>query len=458
MTQTVRAAYRTRALSADREPSGSPRRATAASALSFVFPGLGQLYNRQPWLGLVLGLPVLLLIAGGVGLYLFAWDSFVARLFDAGFLIGLMALNGALLTWRLVAILQAHARRSRFDLARGATYLTIGLALAAMLMHAVPALYGIKFVQTLRAVALGGDGGGEGVRESFFTSPGAAGFAVPEPSDQPDLERGERVNVLLVGLDSLPTRTSVLTDTMLVVSLDPDSGESAMISIPRDLYGAPLPDGATYDDKLNSLMTAASGDPARYPLGGVGVLKATISELLGQPIHYFAAVNLFGFKEAVDAIGGVDVQVERAVADPHYYNEYDALTGFYIEPGPHHMDGSTALAFVRSRQGEGDNDFTRAARQQQMLEALRQKLTAGSLLANLPGLLDAVRNTIATDVPQDRFPQLARAVQEADISRLEQAVLEPPEYVTPATGPGGAYVLIPDLAAIRRLADDLLGS
>jgi LCP family protein required for cell wall assembly len=327
-----------------------------------------------------------------------------------------------------------------------------------MAMHAVPAFYGVKAVETVQSVSLGGDSGGEGVRDRFFIIPGSSGGRLPTPSDRPDLEAGERVNVLLVGIDELPNRTDTLTDTMLVVSLDPDSGESSMLSVPRDLYGAPLPGGGTYDAKLNSLMAAAGSDPVNYPEGGVGALKATISELLGVPIDYFAAINLLGFKDAVDAIGGIDITVQRSISDASYTDEYNRQTGFYIDPGTYHMDGHMALGYVRSRFGPGDDDFVRAARQQQVLTAIREKLTAGNLLTTLPAVLDAVQNTIATDVPEDHFSELAQAVQEADVSRLERAVIEPPDYVTPSTAADGAYILVPDIAAIRRLADDLMGS
>ena len=455
MTGTARTTYAGVSAGADRADQ-TTRRAAVAALLSFLFPGLGQLYNEQRWLALAVALPVLAIIGMVAILYVVAPDALVSRLFDGRFLTGVLALNAVLLLWRLGAIVQAHRRLARFSLRRGGTYATLGLALLTVLMHAVPTVYGVKAIETLEAVSLGGAGGGEGIRDTFYGGPTPSPGSAHAAGEHPDVELGERVNVLLVGLDQLPYREDVLTDTMLIVSLDPTTGESAMLSVPRDLYGAPMPNGRTYDAKLNSLMTEASEDPERYPLGGVGVLKATVSELLGVPIHYFVAINLLGFKDAVDAIGGVDVQVERPVADPLYADEDGRSVGFFIEPGLHHMDGHTALAFVRSRLGPGDDDFSRAARQQQLLEALGRKLTAGNLLTRLPRILDAVRNTVSTDIPSDQIPQLARAIQRVDVSQTEQAVLEPPEYVTPATGPGGAYILVPDLPAIRRLAGELM--
>jgi anionic cell wall polymer biosynthesis LytR-Cps2A-Psr (LCP) family protein len=173
-------------------------------------------------------------------------------------------------------------------------------------------------------------------------------------------------------------------------------------------------------------------------------------------IHYFAAINLLGFKQTVDSIGGVDITVDRTVNDPTYYNEFDQPEPLYIKTGTYHMNGHLALAFVRSRKGIGDSDFTRADRQQQLLEAMRAKLTAGNLLLALPGLLDAVKNTIATDVPSNRLAELAAAVQRADMSQLQRIVLQPPDYMRADPFSSAGYILIPDLRAIRAIGEQLL--
>lgn len=434
----------------DRRAREDPR-ATLAAFLSFLFPGLGQAYNGERALATLLAVPVLGIVGTILIVALVARVGVIARLLDARFLIGLIVLDLALLGWRLVAIAQAHLRRRPFSTRRWTTWATALVLLFTLVMHAVPAWYATLAIDTLSAVAA--DTGDPGVTDGDAHE----GFApLPPPSDQPEVTRGERVNILLVGVDFAPGRTTDLTDTMLIVSLDPDTGRTSMLSVPRDLYGAPLPDGREWDAKLNSLMASASANPAEFPLGGPGTLKATISELLDVPIHYFAAINIIGFKQAIDVIGGVDVTNPRLINDPAYFNEFGEHTGFYLEPGTYHMDGTTAVAYARTRQGVGDNDFTRADRQQQILAAVREKLTAGNLILALPGLLDAVKNTIATDLPESRLPELAAALQEADTDSLERAVIQPP-LVTPATAADGAYILIPDFEGIRELAADLLG-
>src|SRR5207237_9295945 len=144
-------------------------------------------------------------------------------------------------------------------------------------------------IDTLGAVAEGGSGGNGDLRDAF----GRLSDALPAPSGMPDPTR-ERINVLLVGIDWAPGRGEHLTDTMLVGSIDPVTGRSAMVSVPRDLYGAHLPDGRNYNAKLNSLLVVATLDRQQYPLGGVTTLKGAIGELLGVRIDYFAAVNLPG--------------------------------------------------------------------------------------------------------------------------------------------------------------------
>jgi len=427
-------------------------RASLAALLSFLFPGLGQAYNGQSGLAWLLAAPTLVLVGAVSVVLLVGTPRLLALLFDFRFLIGLIVLDLAFLAWRLVAMAQAHGRRERPRLRSWASWVTAGLVTVTLAMHVLPAYYLAKAIDTLDALALGGTHGKDlGDTFRFFSG-------LPQPSGEPDLTEGERVNILLVGVDSAPGRTTALTDTMLVVSLDPNGTRSAMISVPRDLYGTPLPDGRVYNAKLNSLMSRAAANPDEYPLGGVGTLKAAIGELLGVPIHYFAAINLLGFKQTVDAIGGVDITVTRAISDPTYNDEFGSRVGFYLKPGTYHMDGRMALAFVRSRKGAGDNDFTRADRQQQLIAAVREKLTAGNLLLALPGLLDAVKNTIATDVPSERIAELAQAVQGADMSQLQRIVLQPPEFMTADPFSSAGYILIPDLDAIRAIGTALLSA
>jgi LCP family protein required for cell wall assembly len=433
----------------------SDPRSAAAAALSFLFPGAGQAYNQQWLLASLLAAPILLLV-----LLLFVVviqeGSFLSRLLDARILIALVVLDLALLGWRLVAIVQAHGVHSRLALNEWPDgwpgWVTAALVFVTLSMHVLPAYYAMKAIDTLDSVAL--EGGG-----ALFDNREGRDIVITAPTYEPEVSRGERVTVLLVGIDYAPGRVTHLTDTMLVATLDTTSGEGALISVPRDLYGVPLGDGRVYNAKLNSLMTRASADPESYPLGGPGTLKAAIGELLGTRIHYFAAIDLSGLRQVIDTIGGIDVTVERAVSDPLFNDPFNVVRGgFYIDAGTHHLDGATALAYVRSRMGAGDSDFTRAARQQQVLTAIAEKMTAGNLLVTLPGLLDAIRDNVATDIPSARIPGLAGAGEEANLGQLAHVVLEPPTYVTPEPFSAAGYILHPDLDAIRDLGESIFGS
>jgi polyisoprenyl-teichoic acid--peptidoglycan teichoic acid transferase len=430
----------------------SDPRSAAAATLSFLFPGLGQGYNGQWALASLLAAPVLLIVALGFLVVAGSGSGILSRLLDSRILLGLVVLNLALLGWRLVAILQAHVDRDRLTLRSWPTWVTGALVVATLAMHALPTYYAAKAIDTLGAVSLEGGGG--------LLDDGTGGdvdFDVP--SYQPEVARGERVTILLVGVDFAPGRTTHLTDTMLVATLDSATGEGAMISIPRDLYGVPLGDGRVYNAKLNSLMATASADPVTYPQGGPGTLKAAIGDLLGTRIHYFAAIDIEGLREVIDTLGGVTVTVERTLNDPRYQDTLTGQRGLYIEAGEQHLNGYTALGYVRSRMSAGESDFTRAERQQQLLTAIAAKLTAGNLLVTLPGLLDAVKGNVATDIPSARISALAGEVQEADLGGLERVVLSPDDgFVTVDATSAAGYVLYPNLEAIRALADEIFES
>jgi len=419
--------------------------------LSFIFPGIGQAYNGQWALASFLAIPVLLIGTLGVLVVALGGSGVASRLLDARVLIALIVVDVTLLGWRLVAILQAHRERSRLTFDRWPTWLTAGLVVLTFAMHALPAYYASKAIDTLGSVALEG-GGVLGGSEAGHQ------IDIAAPSFQPNLGLGERVTVLLVGIDFAPGRYQHLTDTMLVATLDPLTGEGAMISVPRDLYGVPLGDGRIYNAKLNSLMAAASADPATYPEGGPATLKAAIGDLLGTTIHYFAAIDIEGLRQVIDTIGGVDVTVERSIADPGYRDTLTGELGFYLEAGSQHLDGKSALGYARSRMSAGESDFTRAERQQVLLTAIARKLTAGNLLITLPGLLDAMRDNVATDIPSRGIPDLAAEVQDTDLGDLEQVILGPPEFVVAEENAAAGYILHPVLEAISKVGEHIFAT
>jgi LCP family protein required for cell wall assembly len=274
----------------------------------------------------------------------------------------------------------------------------------------------------------------------------------PSPTPEPLLSR---INVLLLGIDSGPGRNQALTDTMIVVSLDPIGKTVSMMSIPRDTVNAPLGDGAAYQPKLNSLLAFATRNPGAFPgRKPIRVLKDAIGGIVGLPIDYYASVDLPGFIRIVDAIGGIGVFVKEPLAD-YRYKEY-GFRGFFIDAGCHHMDGQTALAYARIRYSAGQNDFTRAGRQQQVLVAARDQVVRKGLLLDVPALFDALKKTIRTDLPQALVPRLAELATDIDARDVTQAVVQPPLVAYGRNAYGS--VLIPDLVAIRAVADGLFSA
>jgi LCP family protein required for cell wall assembly len=264
----------------------------------------------------------------------------------------------------------------------------------------------------------------------------------------------ERLNVLVIGLDATRDRTATLTDTLMVVSLDPVGRSVTMLSVPRDTVNVPLGNGDVFGPKINALFGFAERHPEVFPEGGLVAVERAVGALLGIDIHYRAVADLAGFVRIVDAVGGVDVNVSRGFHDP-IYDRFGMTPasprGWSIEAGPQHLDGVTALAYARSRFALGESDFSRAGRQQEVLVALRASAMRGdNILLRLPSLLDAVGDSVRTNLPRERLPALAALAAEIDAENVVRIVIRHP-LVHPASNRYGA-VQVPDIEAIRAVA------
>ena len=421
-------------------PSSGPidRRRLFAAGLSALIPGLGQAFNGRRRLTLLFLIPSL--IIGAV--VVLVWATQTPTRIAAGavapvVLGGLLSLNALILAWRLLAVGQAFldTRRQGPTGRLGVIGIVIIAALVALPHLAVyryGTAFGDAFARIFQAPSLASDGG--------------APPAGPGPN--------ERLNVLVVGVDAAPGRTSVLTDTMMVVSFDPVGKTASLVSLPRDLINVPLGDGNEYGPKLNSLMSYADRHPKAFPKGGLATLQDAVGALLGIPIHYHATMEFEGFIHMVDAVGGVDIDVQKAIDDPGYDGFGEGKRGWSITAGEHHLDGANALAYARSRKSAGESDFTRAGRQQQIIVALKDAATeGGSVFWELPGLIGAVGDSIRTDLPIDRLPQLAAAIDEMGKGGITRAVIRHPLVRSVDTRYGSS--LQPDIPAIRAVAAGL---
>ena len=159
----------------------------------------------------------------------------------------------------------------------------------------------------------------------------------------------------------------------------------------------------------------------------------------------------------VDLVGGVDIDNPKWINDP-LYDWFDGTSGFKLSPGHHHLDGRNALAYVRSRQGVGDSDFTRAARQQQVLVALRARLGTAALLAKLPDLLKVAAKNIRTDFPLGEVREYLELANDVSDKSIERHVLGPPYAVHPPNSTtGGTYTLAFDFKKLAKLSIKMFG-
>ncbi|HSO30814.1 MAG TPA: LCP family protein, partial [Candidatus Sulfomarinibacteraceae bacterium] len=151
-------------------------------------------------------------------------------------------------------------------------------------------------------------------------------------------------------------------------------------------------------------------------------------------------------------LGGVDVNVARAFCDPAY-DEYGFTSGFSITAGRHHLDGEQALAYARVRKASGESDFTRAARQQEVISGIRDAIVGGGFLNDPIGLIEALGRTVETNLPRGLLPDLAELAGEVGREQTYRAVVNHP-LVRSGFDVRGS-IQIPDVEAIRALAAEL---
>jgi LCP family protein required for cell wall assembly len=233
---------------------------------------------------------------------------------------------------------------------------------------------------------------------------------------------------------------------MILLTLDPNSQTAGMLSLPRDLW-VPFP-GLGYDYKIN--MAYQIGETEGYPGGGAELAKNTVSAFIGQPIQYYVRINFNGFIELIDVIGGVDVVVQKTIHDEEYPTDDYLIETFHLDAGAQHMDGATALKFVRTR--NVDDDYGRARRQQQLIRAVADKVLRTdmltTLLPNLPRLLATMRNSIDTDIPMSMQLEFANYFSSASVREVRQLVLDN-RYGVETYAENGAWILQPDRAKVR---------
>ncbi|MEO8262542.1 MAG: LCP family protein [Pseudolysinimonas sp.] len=273
-----------------------------------------------------------------------------------------------------------------------------------------------------------------------------------------------RYNILLLGGDAGPDRLGMRPDSISVVSIDAETGEAVIFGIPRNLEQARFVDGSPLygpfpngydcgDDCLVSyLYTYGQEHPDLYPEAeaqgsqpGIEATRDAAEGILGLSLQYYVLIDMQGFADLIDALGGIDIDVAERL--PYGANNYDdgshAPPAGYIEAGLQHMNGQTALWYARSRYGS--NDYERMDRQRQVQEAMLKQFDPGNIVTKFQAVASAGTQVVSTDIPQSmlaHFVELASKTRELPIEKLN---LVPPEF-------DGVN---PDFAYIQSRVDDL---
>lgn len=261
----------------------------------------------------------------------------------------------------------------------------------------------------------------------------------------------ERVTILLMGVDNRcgetgPTRT----DTLMLLTVDPVGKTAGILSLPRDLW-VEIPGFGV--DRINQAHYLGEG--YEYPGGGPALAKETVEATLGIAINYYATVNFEVFIETINLLGGIEVDVQEPIEDLTYPDNCYGFDPFFIDVGRHLLYGEEALKFARTRATAG-GDIDRAARQQQVVLAIRDRLLTQipELFTQAPLLWQTMQDNVRTTMTLDEALQLALLVQEIPRENIRHAVIDY-NYVYTETTPDGQSVLVPIRENIRALRDEL---
>lgn len=250
----------------------------------------------------------------------------------------------------------------------------------------------------------------------------------------------ERLNILLLGIRGVnDPNGGLLTDTIMVASIKPKTGEVALISIPRDLY-MDMP----YSDHKNKINEAyALGMKKEGWKGGLKYSKKAVSDVTGLDIHYAVSVDFEAFREIIDTLGGVTITLDKPFSEKNQFEE----GVIELPAGRQVIDGKTALLFVRAR--FSTSDFDRAKRQQQVLIAVKEKALNLGVLSNpfkIISILNSIGNHIRTNAELWEIQELAVLAGKIEASNIKRLVFDTSQegLLYASRDPSGSYILLPE--------------
>jgi polyisoprenyl-teichoic acid--peptidoglycan teichoic acid transferase len=248
----------------------------------------------------------------------------------------------------------------------------------------------------------------------------------------------EPVNIVLLGVDNRDNDKNPRSDSILVVSVDPETKKAHVMSVMRDTwYKIP---GYGYE-KIN----------AAHALGGPDLTIQTLKDLLQIKIHYYVKTDFQGFIKIVDALGGVDIDVEK---DLNYAD--DGVYDIHLKKGLQHLSGQQALMYVRFRH-DAMSDFARTERQRKFLAAVSDEMKSPVALAKLPSILSDIEPYIKTNMTAADMIKLGKLALSVDNSDLQSLQVPPMDALKEGYAGGGQAVLIPNVYQTRKEVYDFLG-
>ncbi len=518
-----------------KEQASSGAKPGLAAALSALIPGAGQWYAGRPVRAALVASPLILLFIASVIALQGGAIGILEWIVRPAVLWALLAVNVLLLAWRLFAVFDAY-RLPGNTLAGGWSLALLGVAVAIVVVpHAVAGAYGVRGALLIDRVFVSADA--SNTTPITLASPSPEADIVPDPvtvettttvpptttttedlpvrnlifrpgrgdpdaiEARPDIVSGgpvapflpfdERVDpgrltFLLAGGDAGPGRGGLRTDTIMVATIDLDSGEAALFGIPRNMGQIPMPkrfesafadleqrltpesDPATWTDvdgdgvpdqpafvpcncfpeQINALYPYTRKWTRSFPNEvdpGMAALREVVEHMLGLHVDYYVLVDMRAFVALVEAVDGVDVYVKEALeAEVSPPSEGDRWATVDVQPGMNHLSGTEALAYARAR--KGSTDYARMQRQRCLLRAVAGEADPFTLLRSFPAIANAIESYVVTDVPVAFLPDLVRAAAKLDFAGIATVGFNPPYY---APERDHKYHPIPDIGRIR---------
>ncbi len=434
----------------------------ACGLLSVAVPGAGQICAGRRRRGLLI---IALALSAGVLASWYAWREEAAlaeSVVQLDVLLALLVANALALILRFVFVVDAYgiAARERRRAGGSSSPIVMGVSLVALLCLTVAphALFGwITYVtyDTIDTVfadeeprdVLSPEVLAAGALAAGGSAPVLAGDRAIVAEEADRKRRGGWTTILLIGGDAGYLREGLRADTLIAVSIQSGTGRAAVFSVPRNLERVPLVGAAgraygRFPDLINALYRFAHARPDLFRGGrdpGATALKQTVSNLLGIPIHYYVLVDLRGFVEVVDALGGVRLVATDTVDDltsPAFPGE--PWTEIHVEEGDVvRLDGRHTLAYARSRWAS--SDYSRMLRQRCVLAAMATRIDSMRVVRSLSRLSSAAKRFVSTDIPRKRLPKLVRLLRGISPYRTMAVSFSPPTY----------SVVEPDVAQFR---------